>query len=448
MPTPSLSSRPSRRRRAVAASLLAMVLLAAGCDDSETTDSEGATDGASGSETTDDTAAADDFDAAAVLGEPAPATGDPVQIGVISSSEAGSQGSAASQRAEGGMNMMVDYANEYLGGIGGRPIELFICQSGDTPAGWQDCANQMVNQGVVAVVEALSGQPSAITILAEAGVPYLTIAGISAEELTTPGVFSMTGGFPATLVAWATHASENDIPKFSLVGIDSPAITQAAQFLGDQVFTEVGVEFEFVPAAFGTPDMTPQLQAAVSGGTGALAVLGDITFCTSFMQAYQTLGLAVPKYLVSLCVEDATVEQFGTSVMEGSSMIGSVTGDTDDPDYDLYRAVAETYGEDEDVEIDPNDDPGAAAGATAMLTFARLVADVGTDVTQASVRTAVETAVDVPLYLGGGATLTCDGTAIPLFAGICSGYMLIGTMDAEGRMTDPQLIDASPLYAG
>jgi branched-chain amino acid transport system substrate-binding protein len=36
---------------------------------------------------------------------------------------------------------VVKYANQYLGGIGGRPIELTTCEEKGVPATAQDCAN-------------------------------------------------------------------------------------------------------------------------------------------------------------------------------------------------------------------------------------------------------------------------------------------------------------------
>jgi branched-chain amino acid transport system substrate-binding protein len=424
----------TRRRAHALTWLVAASLIAASCGSSSGSDGSSSDSGKK-----KDTSAA-----AAVLGAKNPAKGAPVLVGVISGSAASTPGAAAWKRAESGLNMMAAYANEYAGGIGGRPIELFICEGHDTPAGWQDCGNQMVNKGVVAVIEPLSGLPSVIPILTKAGVPYLTIAGSSAEELTTKGAFSMTGGFPATLAAWAAHAKEHGIKKFALVGIDSPAITAAAKALGGAVFKKAGVEFEFVPAAIGTPDMTPQLQAAISGGADALAVLGDITFCTSFMQAYQTLGLKAAKYLISLCVDKTTIPQYGESMMKGSSMIGAVTGQKADPDIALYKAAAETLGK--GVPTDPADDPGAAAGAAALETFVRLVKGLTGDISPATVLKSI-TSTDAALFLGGGSKLTCNGSAIPVFTSICSGYMLIGVMDAQGRMTNDKLINAAPLYA-
>src|SRR3546814_12356513 len=71
--------------------------------------------------------------------------------------------------------MAVEYANEYLGGIGGRPIELVVCGNGATPAGAQDCANQLVEQDVVAVTLPFTGYGEATApVLPGPGFPPIT----------------------------------------------------------------------------------------------------------------------------------------------------------------------------------------------------------------------------------------------------------------------------------
>src|SRR3546814_12667163 len=84
-----------------------------------------------------------------------------------------------------------------------------------------------------------------------------------------------------------------------MVVIDVPSATQAAEALGGIVFGKAGVEYEVITAPPGTLDLTPQLQAAVDSGADAIGLTGDVTFCTSFLQAYQTLGLDIPKYMIA-----------------------------------------------------------------------------------------------------------------------------------------------------
>ena len=190
--------------------------------------------------------------------------------------------------------------------------------------------------------------------------------------------------------------------------------------------------------------MTPQLQAAVDGGAASIGLIGDQTFCASFLQAYETLGLEIPDYLVSTCIDPATIETYGEQ-MDGSWMVGISESDPESEDVILYGAMAEVYGN--GLDPDPAANTGAATGATVMLTFVDQMQGLTGDITAPTVLAQVRAAVDTPLFLGGGSTLTCNGTAVPLFATVCSAYMLIGTVTAEGQLVDAELFDTAPLFA-
>ena len=91
------------------------------------------------------------------LGTAHPATLPAVTIGLISDGGGGSSiGTAA--LVEQGAKAAVAYQNEYGDGLEGHKIDLYICENQSTPAGGQTCANDMVQKGVVAVVEPFTGQ--------------------------------------------------------------------------------------------------------------------------------------------------------------------------------------------------------------------------------------------------------------------------------------------------
>ncbi len=87
-----------------------------------------------------------------------------------------------------------------------------------------------------------------------------------------------------------------------------PAAIQGAQALGGLVFKAAGVGFTVIPVNTGTADMSPQLQSAVSGGARAVGMVGDVTFCSSFLQAYNTLALKLPKYVLSTCQDPSILD--------------------------------------------------------------------------------------------------------------------------------------------
>lgn len=421
----------------VARGLLALTLVAAACGNDE---EEGGT-GTTADDGTATTQAAPDQD---VLGEPNEATGEPVTVGLIT--EGGSEAiGSQSDLTEQGAEIAVAYANEYLGGIGGRPIELFVCGNQATPAGGQDCANQMVERGVVAVTLPFTGFGAAqAPIITGAGIPYVTGSGNSPEELTAPNAFALTGGYPGTLGAFAKHAQQEGIEKFVMITIDVPSATQAAEALGGIVFGNAGVDYEVIAAAPGTPDLTPQLQSAVDAGADAIGVTGDVTFCTSFLQAYQTLGLDTAKYVIAPCVDRTVIESLG-SVLEGS-YLASISSDEGD-DAEIYAAILDRYAGDEDIDPNPIVSAGVSAGVGAVLNLVRAMEGLTGEVTAATVLARMQAAAGIALFLGGGQTFTCDGTAIPLLPNVCSAGFQMGTLTAEGTVENLEPVDASDLFA-
>lgn len=418
------------------AALLALTLVATACGDD---DDEGGDDG--GSDATEETAPAED--AAEALGEPNEATGEPVKIGLIT--EGGSEAiGSQSALTETGAQIAVDYANEYLGGIGGRPIELFICGNQATPAGAQDCGNQAIEEGVVAVTLPFTGFGEATApVITGAGIPYLTGSGNSAAELTAPGAFALTGGYPGTLGAFAQHAKDEGFKKFTMIVIDVPSATQAAQALGGIVFGNAGVEFEVITAAPGTPDLTPQLQSAIDGGAEAIGLTGDVTFCTSFLQAYQTLGLDVPKYVIGPCVDKTVIDSLG-DVLAGSFLATNSSGDS--ADADLYAGMLAKYAPDEDIDPDPIVSAGVSAGVSAVMNLVRAMEGITGDITKDTVMAQMKAAKDVPLWLADGQTFTCDGSAIKIMPNVCSAGFFIGTLTADGEVEDASPVDATALF--
>jgi branched-chain amino acid transport system substrate-binding protein len=171
-----------RRRRAVALLAFLAVLFAAACGDDG-----GSGDGGSGSgDETEETVTGDD--AETLLGPADPASGDPVRVGLVS--DGASQAFDNTDELRAG-EATADYFNARKGGIAGRPIELVTCETGASPAGAADCANQMIEEGVVAVTMSQSAVAEALwEQLHAAGVPTMFAqASGSSMEADTESTF-------------------------------------------------------------------------------------------------------------------------------------------------------------------------------------------------------------------------------------------------------------------
>ena len=284
------------------------------------------------------------------------------EVGMIS--DGGPGLSTIAPEVEQGVRAAVSYANSYRGGVSGHQINLDICEDDETPYGAQSCANQMVQNHAVVALTPSTGQGAAIVpILAAHKIPYVTLSGASAAELTTTGSFVLTGGYTA-IRPYAENTKAHGTTSFAMLVENVPAAIQGAQIFGSLVFKNEGISFKVIPVAPGTADMTPQLQSAVNGGAKAVGITGDVTLCTSFLSGYQSLALTLPKYVLSTCLDKSLIESLG-SVLNGSFVAS--TSQASASDKALYSAVMSKYAP--GVSTNPNTSQNQVQGYVEVLAF-------------------------------------------------------------------------------
>src|SRR5215218_125858 len=152
------ATKASRRTCGVAVALSAVLVLAACGDDDDdsatapagsattaaertttgspsatTTAASAATTAPSGTSASTSAAGQAGGSSAGGLGTPNAASGEPVLVGVITN-----RGSETLEQqgvfTEQGASMARDYINDYMGGIAGRPLQVFFCGAGQTAA--------------------------------------------------------------------------------------------------------------------------------------------------------------------------------------------------------------------------------------------------------------------------------------------------------------------------
>ena len=373
------------------------------------------------------------------------ATGSPVTIGLIADA-GGAGGIGTGPLVEQGAKAATQYVNADLGGLEGHKVTLYICENQNTPAGGQTCANDMVQHGVVAVVEPFTGQgQTEVPTIVGAGIPYVTLSGASTAELTSPGAFAIEGGFPAYLGAMALSAKQHGYKKVAFLVDNVPAAIQGAQALGGLVFKAAGVGYTVIPVNTGTADLTPQMQSAVSGGAQAIGMVGDVTLCTSFLQAYNTLGLKLPKYVLSTCQDPSILDSATLDKALAGSYITTTTKSSK-ADNAEYAAIIKKF--DPKASPNPNVSSNQADGVAPVLTLAAIMKGSTQPVTAAGIKQQITTATNVTIPLSGGLTFTCNGTAIPLLKSVCSSAAAIGVIQSgkTGKITSVKVYNPTPLF--
>jgi len=378
------------------------------------------------------------------LGTPRPASGSAVTLGMISDGGSGTVGTAP--LVEQGAKAAVAYENEYGDGLEGHKIDLYICENQETPAGGQACANDMVQQGVAAVIEPFTGQgQTEVPTIVKAGIPYITMSGGSTAELTTPGAFALQGGFPAILGAMAMQAKQEGYKKVALLVSNVPSVVQATEGIGGIVFKAAGVGLQVVAVNPGTADMTPQLESAVSGGASAVGEAGDVTFCSSFLRAYAALGLHLPRYVVATCLDPSILNSPSLDkVMKGSWLAGAGTASAGNDAF--YAAIVHRYAP--KVNPNPNASANDLAGMLPVLSLADIMKGSAQPVTALGILRQTEAARDVVLPMFGTLTFTCNGTAIPLLKSVCSSTAAVGVLGSGYQVSHIEIYDPTPLFSG
>ncbi len=422
--------RGRRTRKAIAlAALSALLFGVVACggddDDSSSSDDEEAT---SGSEATD------------LLGPEDAASGDPVKIGMVSDGATQAFDNTDELR---GAQAAAEYWNAHHAGVAGRPIEVVTCETGADPAGGTDCANQMVEDGVVAV--ALSQSAVADSVwepLHAAGVPTMFLQ-TSAEGLLADTETSFTMLNPlATLFGVPIAAAESEgTDRIAFVNIDVPQANASFDSGAAPALLEnAGLEYDLIKIPPGTADMTSQMQEVASSDAGVVYIVGNDAFCIAAIQGLNAVGYEGAITAVSQCITDVTREAIPGDQLEGISVTATMAvGATDDPAYQLYQAVIGTYGED----VQDVDNNVAMGGYTVMASTATALAGLEGDVTTETVAEAFKTMEESDYPGAGGVTFQCGGTVFPSQPAVCTNQSLRATLDAEGNLASFEAIDSS-----
>jgi branched-chain amino acid transport system substrate-binding protein len=207
-----------------------------------------------------------------------------------------------------GFEQGIAYANEVLGGVNGRPLEIAIaCSVDGTPEGSVDCANQIVESGVVLSVQGADpAADAALPVLIEAGIAETGIASFGPVQQADVGhSFMFTNPADvagiAAVVALAEAGAASTIRFFAG---DTPVARRYDGFVqsaGDQL----GIDAEMIFHPQGAPDwaaLVATAQAQDADGIGLMA--GSEAECAGMIGAAAQAGFEGP-ILAGNCQEFA-----------------------------------------------------------------------------------------------------------------------------------------------
>ena len=422
--------RHRRPRRGIALAVMtALLLVAAACggDDDE--------DSSSGSGTEDTSGGTD------VLGPENAAEGEPIKVGMVSDGATQAFDNTDELRAA---QASAEYWNTHQAGVAGRPVEVVTCETGGDPAGATNCANQMVEEDVVAVTLSQSAVAESVwEPLHAAGIPTLFLQTSTEGMLTdTESSFIMVNPL-ATLYGTPLAAAEAEgTDKIAFVLIDVPqALGTFESGAADAILENADLTYELIRIPVGTADMTSQMQDVVDSGAGVVQIVGNDAFCIAAIQGLNAVGYEGAITSIAQCITDATREAL-PGQLEGISITSTMAlGATDDEAYQLYTAVIDAYGDDvEDVE-----NATAMGGYTAMSSLIGALQGISGEVTPETAGAAIKAMAETDYPGAAGLTYQCGGTAFEPQPAVCSNGSLRATLDADGNPASYEPVDSTEI---
>jgi branched-chain amino acid transport system substrate-binding protein len=360
---------------------------------------------------------------------PVEAEGEPIKVGLINQEDV-PIGSFPEVRL--GALAAAELINQELGGIDGRPLEIIPCIANFSIEGSQKCAQDLVQDDVVAVLGGLDVTSNgSIPVLEQNGVPYVGGIPVNFDEMRSPISFQFSGGSPGAMTAFASHAAETGAERVSVVYADYGPIKAAAVDYGVRLLESMGVaEVTEVPYPITATDMLPVLTQAAAGDPDAILMFAADAACVRTMETAADLGLDADVYLVGSCAAPAILQEAGEAA-EGIvfSIEGPIEATGDDVvDGPLYVAASERYG----IEgFDPQS-AGTVSFRSTMNLYGVLRALGADDISSAAIIDHLRAARDVPSY--DGHPYTCDGEQIPALPALCAPQQVLARV-VDGRLT-------------
>lgn len=442
-----LSRHGAQRRRWSAVAVASTLLIAACSSDSKgssgataTTSSGSETTAASGSTSPADTSVGGSTTTVAdLLGPSNPATGDPVKIGIVSVGKSDVQDLSIESTVA---DATASYLNEHQQGIGGHPIEMDTCITGADAAKASDCANQLIQDGVAAVVMGNSGNIEQVwPPLHDAKIPTILYGAAGAQLFTdTQSTFILANSLVGLGDLPISAAKDAGAKKVTIVVVDVPSATGYYTSLGQKAFGAAGLEMQMVAIPMGTADMVPQMQEVVAGNPGVVHVVGNDAFCIAAFNGLHSAGYTGKITTVSQCVTQATITAVPGEVLKGIVETVPAPLGSDDPGIKRYEAVVKQYA---DGSVDLSDAFGVALYTT--LTALSEAMQGVSDVTPASIISTLKAMPEMELPASGGVNFRCNGKAISWAPALCARAGLVATLDDKGQPASYSKVSDTPI---
>jgi branched-chain amino acid transport system substrate-binding protein len=334
----------------------------------------------------------------------------------------------------------VDFINTELGGVGGRPLELHTCIVSFDVEQSQACAQEMVQNDVVALIGGIDVTSNgSLPVLEQNGIPQLGGIPANLVEQRSDITHYFSGGTTGAVAGFLFDAAENGAESAVIAYGEFDAFETSAREYGIPVGESLGIDVDLAGFPLTATDFLPILTGAAENDPDAIILLVAGSSCVPVMETYHELGIEAQLYLVGACAADEIIEAAGTNA-EG--IVYNDEGPLDDTDVegDIYNAVNERYADGE----------GSGAGTLGVRSTMNLFAlmdELGPEeLSREGVLELAGDAEDRPSFWGH--PYTCDGQQVEGLPSLCAPQQTLftatGPMEFE-RIGEPY-IDTPALF--
>lgn len=326
-------SRGSIRRpwRVILALLAVFALVAAACGSDDSDDASG-----DAAPATEEPAAEPADEPAEEPDEPAAPSGDPIKVMTVTTLNAA--GPTYHNIANTAM-AYADYINA-RGGIGGRPLEVTVCDEMFDPAVAAACAREAVEEGMVSVVGSFTFfAESIVPVIAESDITWFgPCCPITPSELTSPHSFPI-GNQPMYAVGIIKRAIDDGCQAINAVIIDGaqiflPPMENAISALG-QSFGDIII---LPPTA---QDYSSEVAQATTDADCVIGIVSETPYIT-WNTAWTQSGTDARQYGPQGNLNE--ISAAGNEESTDGDIIGGMYPDISTAPWDEYRVALEEGG--------------------------------------------------------------------------------------------------------
>ncbi len=374
---------------------------------------------------------------APVSTEAGPATGDPIKIGFVNL-----EGGAISlPELRIGVQTAADYANAH-GGANGRPLEIIPCNVDGTPEKSIDCANQLVEQGVVLMFEGYDPSSDAmLPVLDSAGIALTGHAAFGPQQQVSDNAFFFGTANPSFTAGFLDYYAKSGAQTIMMFLPDNPAFRDAAQTIVDPVSNVVGLDTKTTFYDATSVNWESLATTALAENPDVVATVAPDGDCLGLLGAVRSVGYGGEVFL-GACTLFLAVDPNNAKGVTTTADLWKPT--------DLTAPPAEKR-EQIQLYLDTMNAAGHADIANGFawnyfsdtMNLASILSTIDGDVTAQSVNDAFNSTVGLDSFMGP--TISCDHSAWPTQSA-CGNSVLLYKVQDDGsqKAITPDFIDTSP----